>query len=140
MKEEIQTLKNNHTWSIVSLLPGKTPIGCKQVYNIKYKASGVVERFKARFVAKGYNKKEGIDCTKAFSSMAKLVTVPALLALVAIFTGLHLKWMYTMPFYKVNWQPGGKQNMQAAKVYIWFKQESRQWNMKLTVALLAAGF
>lgn len=57
MKAEIEALESNHTWDIVSLPEGKIPIGYKQIYNIKYKASGEVERFKARLVAKGYSQK-----------------------------------------------------------------------------------
>lgn len=55
MKEEIQALETNHTWSLVHLPLGKPPIGYKWVYKIKYKASGTIEHFKARLVAKGYS-------------------------------------------------------------------------------------
>nr|XP_009759223.1 PREDICTED: uncharacterized protein LOC104211795 [Nicotiana sylvestris] len=48
MKLEITTLEENKTWSIVDLLKGKTPIGCKWVFKVKYKSSGEVERYKAR--------------------------------------------------------------------------------------------
>ncbi|KAH0636864.1 hypothetical protein KY289_036779 [Solanum tuberosum] len=61
MKFEIEALQNNHTWDIVTLPEGKTPIGCKWIFKIKYKSTGEVERFKARLVAKGYNQQDGID-------------------------------------------------------------------------------
>ncbi|XP_075101657.1 uncharacterized protein LOC142177093 [Nicotiana tabacum] len=52
MKSEIAALEDNHTCDIVTLPPGKKSIGCKWAYKIKYKASGDIDRFKARLVAK----------------------------------------------------------------------------------------
>ncbi|XP_075092025.1 uncharacterized protein LOC107784790 [Nicotiana tabacum] len=50
MKAKITTLKENNTWSIVSLPPGKVPISCKWVFKVKYKSSSEVERYKARLM------------------------------------------------------------------------------------------
>jgi len=35
MKEELNVLEQNHTWTIISLPPRKTAIGCKWIYKIK---------------------------------------------------------------------------------------------------------
>lgn len=51
---EIQALELNNTWTVVTLPPGKFPIGCKCVFKIKLKADGSIERYKARLVAKGF--------------------------------------------------------------------------------------
>ena len=59
MDKEIQALEQNHTWELTSLPLGKTPIGCKWVYRIKFKSNGTVDRYKTRLVAKGYTQKEG---------------------------------------------------------------------------------
>lgn len=71
MKHEIQALEDNHTWVITQLSKDKRAIGCKWVYKIKYKADGKVDRFKARFVAKGYNQKEGLEYQDTFSQLLK---------------------------------------------------------------------
>lgn len=55
MKSEIIALEDNNTWTIVDLPLGKHLIGCKWVFKVKYLASGVVERYNARLVVKGFN-------------------------------------------------------------------------------------
>ena len=51
----------------------KSVIGCKWVFKIKYKIDGMVDRYKARLVAKEYNQTEGIDC---FGSHRGLANIP----------------------------------------------------------------
>lgn len=84
MAAELRALEHNRTWTIVPLPPGKKPIGCKWVYRVKFLADGSVERYKARFVAKGYTQQAGIDYLYTFSPIAKLVTVKVILALAAV--------------------------------------------------------
>ena len=54
MDKEIQALEKTGTWVITPLPVGKTPIGCKWVYRVKFNSDGSVERYKGRLVAKGY--------------------------------------------------------------------------------------
>ncbi|GJW09312.1 retrovirus-related pol polyprotein from transposon TNT 1-94 [Tanacetum coccineum] len=54
MHKELQALESNSTWELTALPTGKTPIGNKWVFRIKFKANGNIERFKARVVAKGF--------------------------------------------------------------------------------------
>ena len=84
MDAEISVLEVNHTWTVTSLPLGKKPIGCKLVYRVKYKSNGSVERYKARLVAKGFTQKEGLDYIDTFSPIAKMVSVKAVLAMVAM--------------------------------------------------------
>ena len=56
--KEIKALEITNTWT---LPPGKTPIGCKWIYRIKYLPDGTIERYKAHLVAKGFTQKLGLD-------------------------------------------------------------------------------
>ncbi|XP_057948306.1 uncharacterized protein LOC131143971 [Malania oleifera] len=84
MSAKLSALEMNKTWVLTTLLPNKTPIGCKWVYKIKYNSDGSIERHKARLVAKGYTQMEGLDFFETFSPVAKMVTVRCILSLVAI--------------------------------------------------------
>ena len=78
--EEMQALDKNGTWEIVQKPRNKTPIGCKWVFTVKYKADSSVERYKARLVAKGYAQTYGIDYQETYTLAANMNTVQVLLS------------------------------------------------------------
>ena len=53
IKEELISLAVNGTWELVELPRGRQPISSKWVFKVKYTPSGLVDRFKARLVARG---------------------------------------------------------------------------------------
>ena len=58
---------------------GKSMIGSKWIYKIKHTADGNVEKFKARFVAKGFSQKEGINYDETFAAVARYTSIRAVI-------------------------------------------------------------
>ena len=83
MKEELDTLSKNHTWDLVTLLPRKSVVGCKWIYNIKLHSNGSIQCYKTRLVAKGFTQEYGIDYEETFAPVARISSVCVLLAVVA---------------------------------------------------------
>ncbi|RVW98401.1 hypothetical protein CK203_026793 [Vitis vinifera] len=49
----MRALEENKIWDMVNLPKGKTTVGCKWVFAVKFKSDGTLEGYKARLVAKG---------------------------------------------------------------------------------------
>ncbi len=62
-------------WSIV---------GCKWVYYHKCKVDGTLDRYKTRFVTKGFTQLKRIDYNETFSPMVKIISLWILFALATI--------------------------------------------------------
>ncbi|GJS95962.1 ribonuclease H-like domain-containing protein [Tanacetum coccineum] len=72
---EFEALNRNNTWSITCLPKGRKPIGSKWIFKIKDKASGEIERYKARQVAKGFSQRECIDYDETFIPIVTMTTM-----------------------------------------------------------------
>lgn len=88
MNDEMKTMSGNQVWNLVELF--KKPIGCKWIFNIKRDSSRNIERYKVRFVAKGFTQKEMSDYKETFSLIFKKDSFRIIVALV---THFDLEWM-----------------------------------------------
>eukprot|EP00253_Pinus_taeda_P016286 PITA_16286 len=71
MVGEYSSIMTNSVWEVVSRPKDRSVVGFCCIYNIKYVANGSMEKYKARFMAKGYALKEGIDYEETNSRVAK---------------------------------------------------------------------
>nr|GEX49975.1 retrovirus-related Pol polyprotein from transposon TNT 1-94 [Tanacetum cinerariifolium] len=120
---------------------------------IKYNANGFIDKYKARLVAKGFNQQEGIDYTKTFALVAKMVTVRTLLVVSSVhnwdiqqldinnaflYRDLHEEVYIKVPSgYKKTLPPNTICKLK--KSVYGLKQANRQWFIKLTIFLTTLG-
>ena len=55
MIEEYQSIMKNDVWDVVPRPKGKSVVTSKWIYKIKHAADGSIEKYKARFVARGFS-------------------------------------------------------------------------------------
>ncbi|EGU72538.1 hypothetical protein FOXB_16953, partial [Fusarium oxysporum f. sp. conglutinans Fo5176] len=83
MIDEIDSLTRNGTFIPVNLPPGKHTLQGKWVYKLKRGKDGEITRFKARFVVRGFEQKEGIDYHETFASVVKPMSYKMIFAIAA---------------------------------------------------------
>ena len=55
MLEEYQSIMKNDVWDVVLRLEGKLVVTSKWIYKIQHVADGSIEKYKARFMARGFS-------------------------------------------------------------------------------------
>jgi hypothetical protein len=83
MTEEYQSIIKNDVWEIVPRPKSKDVVSSKWLFKIKHVADGSIEKYKARFVARGFSQKEGIDYEETFAPIAKYTSIKTIIALAA---------------------------------------------------------
>ena len=151
---EYSSLMENDTWDLVELPEGRTAVGCKRVFKVKYGGEGKAVRFKSRLVAKGYSQKHGIDFEETFSPVVRFSSVRTLLAL-AVQKNMIVHQMDVVTAFlngKLDeeiymqqpdgYQVSGKGNLvcRLKKSLYGLKQASRGWNQELKHFMTEAGF
>ena len=154
MKNELQALYDNGTWSVIKLPQGKKAVGSRWVYKTKFNSDGTVERHKARLVAHGFTKTYEVDYKETFAPVAKMNTVRVLLSL-----AVNQSW----PLYQMDVKnaflhcqleeevymklpPGHSQSYdpdmvcKLHKSIYGLKQSPRSWYSKLSSVLEEVGF
>jgi len=83
MRDEMDSMLRNQVWELADFPPGRKSIGNKWVFKIKRRADGMIDKFKARLVVKGFTQIKGVDYEETFSHVVRIASIRLLLALVA---------------------------------------------------------
>ncbi|WVZ58492.1 hypothetical protein U9M48_008764 [Paspalum notatum var. saurae] len=154
MVEEMASIEQNKTWSLVDRPAGHRPIGLKWVFKLKRDEHGNVVKHKARLVAKGYVQRQGIDYEEVFAPVARMESVRVLLAVAAQrgwavhhmdVKSAFLNGELAEEVYVV--QPPGfiaagheDKVLRLHKALYGLRQAPRAWNAKLDMSLKKLGF
>ena len=83
MVEEYESIVNYSVWEVVPRPIDKSVVGSRWIFKVKHASNGSIEKYKAKFVAKGYSQVEGIDYEETFAIVATYSSIRSILALVA---------------------------------------------------------
>jgi hypothetical protein len=64
MQDEYRALMSNRTWELVPRPPGANIVTGKWLFRHKFKADGMLERYKARWVVRGFTQRPGVASQK----------------------------------------------------------------------------
>lgn len=81
MQVEYDALMANSTWTLVPRPPRTHIVSGKWVFRIKTNADGSLDRYKARWVVRGFAQRPGIDFGETFSPVVKPATIRTILTL-----------------------------------------------------------
>ncbi|KAH9725006.1 Integrase catalytic domain-containing protein [Citrus sinensis] len=154
MNQEMKSMYSNKVWELVEAPNGIKPIRCKWIYKRKRGVDGRVETFKARFVAKGFTQKEGINYEETFSPVAMLKSIRILLSIAAVlgyeiwqmdvktaFLNGHLEENIYMQQSDGFIQKGQEHMVYKLQRSIYgLKQASRSWNIRFDQAIKSFRF
>ncbi|CAI7793131.1 unnamed protein product [Closterium sp. NIES-53] len=86
MDKELEALKERNTWKIVpvGMARNKTVLTGKWVFRVKTKADGTIDKFKARWVVRGFDQEHGRDFTETFAPVSRHTSLRILLAITAM--------------------------------------------------------
>jgi hypothetical protein len=62
-------------------------VSSRWIFKIKHAADGSIEKYKARFVARGFSQKEGIDYEETFAPVARYTSIRTIITLLT-----KMKW------------------------------------------------
>jgi len=81
MQSEFDALQSNDTWTLVPRPPGVNIVTGKWVFRHKFLSDGTFDRYKARWVLRGFTQRPGIDYDETFSPVVKPATIRVVLSL-----------------------------------------------------------
>jgi hypothetical protein len=93
--EEYVALLANHTWDLMPCPPGTNVVTGKWLFCHKLASDGFLNRYKARWVLRGFTQRLGVDYDETFNLVVKFATVRVVLSLAlswgCVIHQLHIK-------------------------------------------------
>jgi hypothetical protein len=83
MMEEYNSIMKNNVWEVVPRPEGKSMVTSRWLYKLKHVADGSIEKYKARFVARGFSQVEGVDYDETFASVVRYTPIKAVISIAA---------------------------------------------------------
>ena len=77
----------NDVWDVVPRPKGKSVVTSKWIYKNKHATDGSIDKYKARFVARDFSKKEGTNYQETFALVARYTSIISVLSLAAVMKG-----------------------------------------------------
>ncbi|CAI7920402.1 unnamed protein product [Closterium sp. NIES-53] len=83
MDKELKALQERNTWKVVPIgvARNKTILTGKWVFRVKTKADGTIDKFKARWVIRGFDQEHGRDFTETFAPVSRHTSLRIILAI-----------------------------------------------------------
>jgi len=154
MEDEYAALLANQTWDLVPRPPGGNVVTSKWIWTHKRRADGTLDRYKARWVLRGFTQCPGVNYDETFSSVVKPATVRTVLSLAlsrswpvhqldvknAFLHGTLTETVYcTQPAGFVD--PAHPELVyQLNKSHYGLKQAPREWYSRFATFLVSLGF
>jgi hypothetical protein len=150
--DEIYALQELGVFKIVKRPSSVKPLTSKWVFTLKRDQNGVITRYRARLVARGYKQRAGIDFDEVFAPVAKPETTRLLLAYAAahdleieqidvrtafLYGNLQETIYMEQP---EGYDFGGGMVWKLCKSLYGLKQAARAWHETLREKLIEAGF
>jgi hypothetical protein len=82
MEDDYETLMSNGTWELVSRPRHSNVVIDKWIFTHKLRVDGSFDRYKARWVLRGFTQHPGVDYDETFNPVVKLATVRMVLSIV----------------------------------------------------------
>eukprot|EP00253_Pinus_taeda_P036681 PITA_36681 len=99
----------------------------EQLYKIKHGADGSIEKYKARFVARGFSQKEGEEYNENVAPVARYTTIRSIVTLATSRGGLFTRWMRKTHFYIGILQEVYVEQPQGFEVH---DRKTHEWKLK----------
>jgi hypothetical protein len=154
MMEEYNSIMKNDVWEVVPRPEWKSVVTSKWLYKLKHAADGSIEKYKARFVARGFSQVEGVDYDETFAPISRYTLIREVISIAvemgwkihqmdvktAFLNGLIEEEVYIE--YTLGFEVHGREShvCRLKKALYGLKQAPRAWYSRIDAYLQQLGF